>query len=264
MSYRDKKYNTMLVSVEDDIAIVQYNRPEAMNGVNEELSIERVEVLNAVAQDPEIRAVIITGGEKNFGAGGDLVAMSKYSVVDARTLSDRLQANQRALNDMPKPTIAAVAGYALGGGMENVMMCDLRIAADNAKFGLPELGAGVFPGSGGTYRLVQHVSPCKAKELIFMGEIIDAQTALSLGIINKVVPLAELMDTARAWAKKLAKKPPVALKTAKMAINTAWGCDSNTFMKLESEAWSLMFGTEDQKEGMQSFIEKRTPSFKGR
>jgi enoyl-CoA hydratase len=165
---------------------------------------------------------------------------------------------------MPKPTSAAVAGYTLGGGMENVLMCDLRIAADNAKFGLPELGAGVFPGSGGTYRLAQNVSICKVKEMIFFGEIIDAQTALSLGIINKVVPLSELMDTAKAWAKKLAKKPPLAIKSAKMAINSAWGCNSNTFMKLESEAWSLMFGTEDQKEGMQSFIEKRKAVFKGR
>ncbi|NPV26476.1 MAG: enoyl-CoA hydratase/isomerase family protein [Firmicutes bacterium] len=264
MSYRDKKYNTMLVTVEDDIAIIQFNRPEALNAVNEEMSYERLEIFAGVAQDPEVKVVIITGGEKVYCAGGDLVSFSKFGVVEARAFADRVVANQKLLADMPKPTIAAVAGYAFGGGMENVLMCDLRIAADNAKFALPEINVGIFPGGGGTQRLVQNISICKAKEMIFFGEPIDAQTALALGIINKVVPLAELMDTAKAWAKKLAKKPPIALRMAKMAINAAWSCDIDTGLKLESDAWAMVYGTEDQKEGMRAFIEKRKPNFKGR
>lgn len=264
MSYRDKKFNTMLVTVEDGIAVVQFNRPDAMNAVNEEMSYERLEVFGGVSKDPEVRVVIITGGEKVFCAGGDLVWFSKFGVVEAREFSERIMANQKLVSEMPKPTIAAVAGFAFGGGMETVMMCDLRIAAENAKFALPEINAGVFPGNGGTQRLVQHTSICKAKEMIFFGEPIDAQTALNMGIVNKVVPGEELMETAKTWARKLAKKPPFALKMAKLAINAAWSCDYDTGLKFEADAWALTFGTEDQKEGMRAFIEKRKPAFKGR
>lgn len=263
MSYRDKKYNTMLVTVEDNIAIVQLNRPEALNAVNEEMSLERMEIFTEIAQDDEVRVVIITGGEKVYCAGGDLVSFSKYGVKEARDFADRVVANQKLIVDLAKPTIAAVAGFAFGGGMESVLACDLRIAADNTKFCLPEINVGIFPGGGGTQRLVQNVSICKAKEMIFFGEPIDAQTALALGIINKVVPLAELMTTAKAWAKKLASKPPIALRMAKMAINAAWSCDIDTGLKLETDAWAMLYGTEDQKEGMRAFLEKRKPVFKG-
>ncbi|NPV27340.1 MAG: enoyl-CoA hydratase [Firmicutes bacterium] len=263
MSYRDKKYNTMLVTIEDNIAIIQYNRPEALNATNEEMINERIEIFAEVGKDPEIKAVIITGGEKVFCAGGDLVSFSKFGVVEARQFADKVVASQRLFVDMPKPTIAAVAGYAFGGGMESVLACDLRIAADNARFALPEINVGIFPGGGGTQRLVQNISICKAKEMIFFGEPIDAQTALELGIVNKVVPVNELMDTAKTWAKKLAKKPPIALRMAKMAINAAWSCDLETGLKLETDAWSMLYGTADQKEGMRAFIEKRKPVFNG-
>lgn len=263
MSYRDKKYNTMLLTVEDNIAVVQYNRPEARNAVNLEMVNERMEIFNGIARDPEIKVVILTGGEKVFCAGGDLVPFTKFGVKEAREWADEVLASICFFSDMPKPTIAAVAGYAFGGGMEYVLACDLRIATDNAKFALPEINVGIFPGAGGTQRLPQNVSICQAKEMIFFGEPIDAQTALNLGIVNKVVPVAELMDTAKAWAKKLAKKPPVSLRLAKMAINAAWSCDIQTGLKLETDAWSMTYGTEDQKEGMNAFLEKRKPVFKG-
>ncbi|NPV27491.1 MAG: hypothetical protein HPY81_08665 [Firmicutes bacterium] len=262
-SYRYKQYKNMLVTVEDNIAIVQFNRPKALNAVNEEMLNERLEILRGVAQDSEVRVVILTGGEKVFCAGGDLVSFSQYGVIEARQFADLVLAHHRLLAELPKPTIAAVAGYAFGGGMENVLLCDLRIAADNAKFALPEINVGIFPGGGGTQRLPQNVSLCRAKEMVFFGEPIDAHTALALGIINRVVPLAELMDTAKAWAKKLVKKPPLALRLAKMALNAAWSCDIETGLRLESDAWAMVFGTQDQKEGMRAFLEKRKPVFKG-
>lgn len=264
MSYREKQYNTMLLIIEDHVAIIQFNRPQAMNAINREMGDERNEILAGIANDPEIRAVILTGGETVFCAGGDLVSFSKFGVVEAREHSQRILAGQRLLSELNKPTIAAVAGFALGGGMEIVLQCDLRIAANNAKFSQPEINIGIIPGAGATQRLVQNTSICKTKEIIFFGEMIDAPTALELGIINKVVPLPELMDTARKWARKLAAKPPVALRVAKAAINSAWSCDLETGIKMEADVWSLLYGTEDQKEGMNAFLEKRKPAFSGK
>ena len=264
MNYRDKKYNTIVLAVENDVAIIKYNRPEALNALNREMGDERNEILMAISADPEIKAVILTGGEKVFCAGGDLAAFVNWGVVEAREHADRIIAGERLLTNFPKPTIAAVAGFALGGGMETVLQCDLRIAAENAKFGQPEINVGIIPGAGATQRLVQNTSICKTKELIFFGDIIDAQTALDLGIINKIVPPGELMETAKKWARKLAAKPPIALKLAKKAINNAWSCDIETGMSMEADAWGMLFGTEDQKEGMKAFLEKRKASFSGK
>lgn len=264
MAYRDKQYNTILLTIDCDVAIIQFNRLEAMNALNREMSNERNEILTGIAGDPEIKAVIITGGDKVFCAGGDLAAFSEFGVVEAREHAERILAGQRLLANFPKPTIAAVAGFALGGGMETVLLCDLAIAADNAKFAQPEINVGIIPGAGATQRLVQRTSICKAKEIILLGDMIDAPTALELGIINKIVPVEELMDAAKQWAKKLAAKPPLALKMAKMAINSAWSCDIETGMVMEADAWGMLYGTEDQKEGMRAFLEKRQPSFKGR
>ncbi len=264
MSYRDKKYNTMLVTVEDHIATVQFNRPETLNAINNEVNRERVEIFTALGEDPDVRVVILTGGEKVFSAGGDLPALSQYSIVDARDHADNNFAGQRALADMPKPTIAAVAGYAMGGGAENVLLCDLRIAADNAKIACSEINVGIFPGGGATHRLVQNISMCKAKEMLFFGNVIDAQTALEMGLINKVVPLSELMSTAREWANKLARKPPFTLKMLKAVINSNWGINTETAMRVEHDAWAAIFGSEDAKEGMKAFVEKRKPEYKGK
>ncbi len=264
MSYRDKKYNTMLVTVEDHIATVQFNRPEVLNAINNEVNRERVEIFTALGQDPDVRVVILTGGEKVFSAGGDLPALSQYGIVEAREHADNNYAGQRALAEMPKPTIAAIAGYAMGGGAENVLLCDLRIAADNAKIACSEINVGIFPGGGATHRLVQNLSMCQAKEMLFFGGMIDAQQALEMGLINKVVPVSELMSTAKEWAQKLAKKPPFTLKMLKAVINANWGLDTDTAMRVEHDAWTAIFGSADAKEGMQAFVEKRKPEYKGR
>jgi len=254
----------MRVDVEDHIAIVRFNRPEALNAANVEMSYERMEIYTGIMQDDDVRVVIITGDEKAYCAGGDLATFSKFDTVEAKAFGDRGVLYQRMLMDMPKPTIAAIAGFAFGGGMENVLLCDLRIAADNAKFALPEINVGIFPGGGGTQRLVQNVSICKAKEMIFLGKPIDANTALDIGLVNTVVPLAELMNTAMEWAKKLCEKPPLSLKAAKSAINAAWNVDIYTGMELETVAWASVYSTQDQKEGMNAFLEKRKPSFIGK
>lgn len=264
MDYLNKVYNTMQVERRDGIAIVRFDRPEAMNAANVEMSMERVEIYSGVAYDPEVKVVIITGNEKAYCAGGDLAAFSQFDPTQAKEFAMRGLNYQKILMDMPKPTIAAVSGYAFGGGMENVLLCDLRIAADNAKFALPEIKVGIFPGGGGTQRLVQNTSICKAKEMIFLGEPIDAAEALELGIINKVVPATELMESAMGWAKKLCCRPPLALRAAKRAINAAWNLDIYAGMELEISDWSDLYATEDQKEGMNAFLEKRRANFAGK
>lgn len=263
MSYRDQTYSTMELTFEDAVAIVRFDRPEAMNAANVEMSCERVEIYRNLAEDDAVRAIIVTGGEKVYCAGGDLAAFAKFNREEAQAFINRGVEYQKLLMDMPKPTIAAVAGYAYGGGMENVLLCDLRIAADTAKFALPEIGVGVFPGGGATQRLVQNISIAKAKEMIFFGKPIEAQEACTLGIVNKVVPVAVLMEEARTWAKRLLRLSPVSLRAAKQAVNQAWNVDIYKGMQLEADAWAELFSTYDQKEGMQAFLEKRRPEFKG-
>lgn len=263
MSYREQTYSTMKLTFEDGVAIVRFNRPEAMNAANVEMSYERVEIYRNLAGDDAVRAIIVTGGENVYCAGGDLAAFAKFNKEEAQVFINRGIEYQKLLMDMPKPTIAAVAGYAYGGGMENVLLCDLRIAADTAKFALPEIGVGIFPGGGATQRLVQNIPIAKAKEMIFFGKPIDAQEANALGIVNKVVPVEELIEEAKSWAKRLLRLSPVSLRAAKQAVNQAWNVDIYRGMQLEADAWVELFTTYDQKEGMQAFLEKRRPEFKG-
>ncbi len=263
-AYLAKDYQTMKVSLDDDgIALVRFNRPEALNAANIEMSVERLAIFSHLSTDEAVKVVIITGDEKAYCAGGDLAAFSQFNVSEAMTFSARGLAYQKALMDMPKPTIAAVAGYAFGGGFENVLLCDLRIAAVNAQFSLPEINVGIFPGGGGTQRLVQHISPALAKELIFLGTRLDAQKALDLGLVNKVVAVDDLLEEAFGWARQLAAKPSLAIKQAKAAINHAWGTTIEVGMENEATSWSALFGTVDQKEGMQAFLDKRKPKFLG-
>lgn len=264
MSYRKAVYQTMKLTFEDEIAIVQFNRPEAMNAANEEMSYERVEIYKNLAADDSVKVIIVTGGDKVYCAGGDLAAFSKFNQGQAQEFISRGVEYQTLLMDMPKPTIAAVAGYAYGGGMESVLLCDLRIAADNAKFALPEIGVGIFPGGGATQRLVQNIPIAKAKELIFFGKPIDAQTACDLGLVNKVVAPELLMEEAYLWAKRLLRLSPLSLRAAKKAINGAWNQDIYHGMQAEADAWAGLFSSHDQKEGMNAFLEKRHPKFKGR
>ena len=264
MYYRVKQFNTLKVEITDEIALIRFNRPEAHNAANIEMSYERLEVYRGVSEDSAIKAVIITGNEKAYCAGGDLAAFSQFDEASAKEFGLRGLEYQKILMNMPKPTIAAVSGFAFGGGMEHVLLCDLRIAAENAKFALPEINVGIFPGGGGTKRLVQNVSICKAKELIFFGEPITAEIALEIGLINKVVPIEDLLGEAYAWADKLCKKPPLSLASAKALINSAWGSPTEVGIEEEVNRWAQIYGTEDQKEGMMAFLEKRKPEFKGK
>lgn len=263
MEYRKKHFNTMLVTVDNSIAVVQFNRPEAMNAANVEMSFERLDIFRGIAADESVKAVIITGNEAAYCAGGDLTAFSRFGVAEAQAFSRRGLEYQNILANMPQPVIAAVAGYAFGGGMENVLMCDLRIAAENARFGLPEINVGIFPGGGGTQRLPHNVPVALVKEMIFLGRTLDAAEALRFGIVNKVVPVGSLMAEAMAWAEKLARKPALALRAAKTAVNSAYSSDLQTGLCLEGQAWAALYGTSDQKEGMNAFLEKRPPVFTG-
>lgn len=263
MSYRDKDYQCIKVTIEGDIAIIQYNRPEALNAANAQLVIERSEAIFEAGQDPEIKVLIMTGNERAYSAGGDLASMVHYGVKEAREFIDKNVQGGLTLTNLPKPTIAMIAGVCMGGGFENALCCDIRIAADNAKFALPEINVGIFPGGGATQRLPQHISLCQAKELVFTGQMFDAQTALNYGLVNKVVPLAELKETTMKLARQLAQKPAFSLRMAKEALNAAWSSSLEKGLQIETHGWSMTFGTKDAKEGMNAFLEKRKPVYTG-
>ncbi len=264
VEYREKRYNTMNIEFEDALAIVRFDRPDARNAVNREMSLERMEIFSSLSADESVRVVIVTGDDTAYCAGGDLASFASFGAPEALEWSGRGVAYQKVFSEMPKPTIAAVAGYAYGGGMESVLMCDLRIAADTARFALPEINVGIFPGGGGTQRLAQSLPIARAKELIFLGGSIDAREALELGLVNRVVPAPALLEEARSWAGKLLKKPPLALRAAKMAVNAAYSAGILSGMALEAQAWAALYGTADQKEGMNAFLEKRKPHFLGK
>ncbi len=264
MSYRDKQYNTIIMKYVGNVAIMQFNRPEALNAVNMEMALERNEVYHNINADPEIKVLILTGNERAYCAGGDLAAFANYNEPEAYEYAMRTVSNQRYAMSIRPVIIAAVAGYCFGGGMESALAADLRIAADNAVFSQPETSVGILPGGGGTQRLIQNISICRAKELIIMGSRIDAQTAYDWGIVNKVVPVDQLMDTAMEWAQKISRRPTIAIESAKNLINQAWGTKTYDGLQAEGEAWAKLFSTEDQKEGARAFLEKRKPVFKGK
>lgn len=264
MSYKTQNYKNIILTIEEGIAVVKFNRPEALNAVNAEMLVERNTVYNGIATDPEVKVLISTGNEKAYCAGGDLKAFANYTVKEAREFADQVVANGNVVTNMPKPTIAMIAGVCMGGGLESALTHDIRIAADNARFALPEINVGIYPGGGATQRLPQIMPLNKAKELVFLGEPFDAQTAYELGIVNKVVPLEELEEATMAIARKLAKKPPFALRMAKEALNAAWSCSIEKGLQLETHGWSMCYGTADQKEGMAAFLEKRRPVFTGK
>lgn len=264
MSYREKEYKYHILTVENGIAQITYNRPKALNAVNLPFLLERTEIYNNLRTDPEIRVLISTGNDQAYSAGGDLKDFVDFGVKEAREFIDQVVINGDALTSLPFPTIAMVAGLCLGGGLESCIGHDLRIAADNAVFGLPEINVGIYPGGGATQRLPQIMSLNKAKELVFLGEMFDAQTALQLGIVNKVVPLDQLKDATMEMAKKLSKKPPFSLRMAKESLNAAWSTSLDKGLQLETHGWSMCYGTADQEEGMRAFIEKRKPVFTGK
>lgn len=263
-NYKGIEYETILAWVEDGIGYLQFNRPKAFNAVNYKLLIEATEALNLFSNDPDIKAIIVCGNENAFAAGADLKAVSGYNAFEARDFLDKVHQCMFALEDNHKPTVAAVRGLALGGGLETVMACDIHVMADNCTLGLPEINLGIFPGAGGTQRLPRITSLNIAKQYILTGDFFDAATAYRIGLANVVVPADEVMGQALKFAKKLAKKSPLALREAKNAINNSMNTDIKAGCRAEQIAWSMLFSSEDQKEGMAAFLEGRKADFKGK
>lgn len=258
------EFETLLVTVEDGIGIMQINRPKALNAVNAKLLEEAIVALTELENNPEVKAIIVTGGEKVFAAGADIKGFMNYTPIQARDFIDKVHLVMNKLEDNHKPVVAAICGFALGGGTELTLACDVRVAAENATFGLPEVNLGILPGGGGTQRLSRIVGIGRAKELILTGDFIDGKRAYEIGLVNYVVPADQVMETAKKVAKKLAKKPPLAIRLAKSCINQSMNADIKTGLRLEQEAFSLLFGTEDQKECMAAFAENRKANIKGR
>jgi enoyl-CoA hydratase/carnithine racemase len=259
--------NTPGVIVERDGAILtlRLDRPAKRNALDTRM-LETIETtLTAAARDPAVRAVIVTGGEQVFAAGVDIGEFAARAGVANQYQAALARARcWDALARLPQPTIAAVAGYCLGGGCELALACDLRLAAETAVFGQPEVRLGLIPGAGGTQRLPRLIGATRAKELIFFGDPIDAQEAYRLGLVNRVVPADRLLAEARAWADRLAALPPLALAMAKRAIDLGADLALPAALELEQQSFVALFGTADEQEGVAAFLEKRPPHFTGR
>jgi len=252
-------YRMILYEKKEGIATITLNRTKSMNALNSQVFVE----LGRAVTD--VKVVVLTGSEKFFAAGADLSEMGDLATpVDAHRFLKGAQAVYNRIKDLEKPFIAAVAGFALGGGCELALACDLRIAAENAVFGQPEIKFGIMPGAGGTQRLPRVVGLTKAKELLYTGDLIDAHEAYRIGLVNKVVPVTSLMDEARKLAMKVACQPGFALKITKMAVNGGMNMDMKSAMAYESRCFEMLFSTADRKEGMKAFVEKRKPAFTDR
>jgi len=259
------EYKTILYEKKEGIGTITLNRPKSMNALNSTVFKELGQVLSEIEGDDEVKVVLVTGSEKFFASGADISEVGGISTpVDAHDFIKAAQATINRIEDLEEPVIAAISGLALGGGCELALACDLRIAAENAKFGQPEIKIGVIPGGGGTQRLPRVVGVTKAKELLYTGDFIDAQEAYRIGLVNKVVPVASLMEEARNMALKIARQPGMALKVTKLAVNGGLNMDIKSAMAYEARCFEILFSTEDQKEGMKAFVEKRKPVFKDR
>ena len=254
-------YEVIILTKEDGIATITLNRPP-MNPLGSQVFQELIQAIDDIQADPSVKAAIITGaGEKALAAGADITEMVNLTPVEGHTFCQNPFVALTKIESLGKPVIAAINGLCLGGGTELTLACDFRIASDTAKFGQPEINLGIIPGAGGTQRLPRLIGTAKAKELIFLGEIIDANTALNIGLVNKVVPLSSLMEEAVKLAKKLASKPAVAMKMAKSSINIGMNLDLTSALTLEIQNFILTFASDDRKEGMSAFVEKRKPNY---
>lgn len=250
--------NNLLLEVENGIALLTINRPKALNALNSETLAELNTCLAELENNDDVKVVILTGsGEKSFVAGADISEMVNATPAEGRKMGLLAREAFGRLENMPQVTIAAVNGFALGGGCEISMACDIRVASDNAKFGQPECGLGSLPGFGGTQRLPRLVGKGRAKELIFTCDMISADEAFRMGLANHVVPQAELIDYCKAMAGRIMKNGPLAVALAKQAINTGSDTDLDSGLKLEANLFGLSFSTADKMEGMTAFLEKR-------
>ena len=258
-------YKTLLYSKEDSIGIVTINRPQVLNALNVEVFTELYDLFKEIEDDAEVRVVILTGsGEKAFIAGADIADMQPRSSIEVIDFQIKGRRASDIIYNLGKPVIAAINGYTYGAGCEYAMLCDLRIASETARFGQLEINLAIIPGGGGTQRLARLVGMTKAKELIFTGDIIDANTALSIGLINKIVPADDLINEAKKMAQKMLNKSSITLYYAKKAMNSGADMALPAAIDFEERCFALCFATEDQKEGMKAFLEKRQPEYKNR
>jgi len=255
-------YQTLVVETRGKVGLIRLNRPDVLNALNTKLKTELIVAAQAFDSDPAIHCMLLTGSEKAFAAGADITEMSGKSFADLQAEDFGAEWNRLAL--IRKPMIAAVAGYALGGGCELAMLCDLIIAADNAKFGQPEIKLGIIPGFGGTQRLARAVGKAKAMDLILTGRLMDAVEAERSGLVARVVPLASLLDEAMKIAETIAGLSLPALMIAKESVNRAFETSLTEGIRFERRVFQSLFATEDQKEGMAAFVEKRPPKFKNK
>jgi len=255
-------YETILFEQEGPVGILKFNRPNVLNALNKQVFSELILVLDAIEKERMPKVLTLTGtGEKAFIAGTDITEMENLTSFEARVFASLARRAIDKLESLDRPVIAAINGFALGGGCELAMACDIRIASERAKLGQPEINLGIIPGSGGTQRLARLVGSSKAKELIFTGELVDAQTAFDMGLVDRVVPHEQLMEEAKRIAAKISGKSKVALALAKSAVNRGLDVDLRTALNYEIECFAQCFASEDQKEGMRAFLEKRKANF---
>src|SRR5476649_800436 len=259
----DVEYQTLIVEDHDAVRLIRLNRPEALNALNGALMDELTAVLDEGEGDAAIKCFVITGSDRAFAAGADIKEMAPKSYADVFS-EDFITRNWERVTRCRKPVIAAVAGYALGGGCELAMMCDFIIAADNARFGQPEINLGVIPGAGGTQRLTRFVGKSKAMDMVLTARMMNAEEANQCGLVSRVVPLADLISTAMEAAQKIAALSPNSVMIAKELVNAAYETPLSQGVKMERRLFHSLFAFDDQKEGMAAFVEKRPAKFKGR
>ena len=258
-------YENLLYDIRDNIAVITLNRPEVLNALNSETMIELSDAVAAVRNDSEVRGALITGaGDKAFIAGADVAELSQAQPLGGKETSMLGQRVLRAISLLGKPFIAAINGYALGGGLELALACHLRIASENAMFGLPEVGLGIIPGFGGTQRLPRLVGGGRALELILTGESITAEEALRIGLVNRVVPPGEALAESEKMLRTIISKAPISVKMVLEAVHHGANMTLDEGLLVESNLFGLLCTTQDMKEGMNAFLEKREPKFEGK
>lgn len=257
-------YENIKYEVNDGLALVTINRPKAMNALNMDVLSELLDAFTAIEKDDAVKGVLLTGEGRAFVAGADIAQMCGLNALEGREMMIAGHNVMNKIEQLPKPVVAAVNGFALGGGCELAMACDIRIASDKAKFGQPEVGLGIIPGFGGTQRLSRLVGKGMAEYLVLTAEIIDAAEAHRIGLVERLVPAEELMEVAEKTIRTIMSKAPIAVATAISAINNGFDMDMKSASMFEIETFTAAFASEDKKEGMTAFLEKRPAEFKNR
>ena len=257
------EFECIIVETKEKVGLITLNRPKALNAMNDQLMTELGHALKGFDKDEGIQCIVITGSEKAFAAGADIAAMANYTFMDTYK-EDYITRNWETIRQIRKPVIAAVSGYALGGGCELAMMCDFIIAADNAKFGQPEIKLGTLPGAGGTQRLPRAISKAKAMDMCLTARMMDAVEAERAGLVSRVVPLEKLMEETLSAANTIASMSLPAIMMVKESVNRAYETTLSEGVHFERRMFQASFGTEDQKEGMKAFLEKRPAEFKNK